>query len=109
MFHATIFVLKLHYYRQHNNFVMALLNAKITMAKILITGGTGLVGKALTKMLLSRGHKVTILTRKIPTQAPVTGIQYAIWDLTLGKIDKTALDETEYIIHLAGAAVGDGA
>jgi uncharacterized protein (TIGR01777 family) len=105
IFHATIFVLKLHYYRQHNNFVMALLNVKITMAKILITGGTGLVGKALTKMLLSRGHQVTILTRKIPTQAPVTGIQYAIWDLTLGKIDKTALDETEYIIHLAGAAV----
>lgn len=84
---------------------MALLNTKITMAKILITGGTGLVGKALTKMLLSHGHKVTILTRKIPTQAPATGIQYAIWDLTLGKIDKTALDETEYIIHLAGAAV----
>ncbi|MCX6323364.1 MAG: TIGR01777 family oxidoreductase [Sphingobacteriales bacterium] len=75
------------------------------MAKILITGGTGLVGKALTKMLHSHGHKVTILTRKIPTQAPATGIQYAIWDLTLGKIDKTALDETEYIIHLAGAAV----
>jgi len=34
------------------------------MAKILITGGTGLVGSRLTKMLVDKNHEVAILTRK---------------------------------------------
>ena len=31
--------------------------------QILLTGGTGLIGQALTKALLAEGHQVTILTR----------------------------------------------
>jgi len=35
------------------------------MQTILITGGTGLVGTALTKMLVEKGNKVIILTRSV--------------------------------------------
>ena len=37
------------------------------MPTILITGGTGLVGKALTEALLERGFHVIILTRNKAT------------------------------------------
>ena len=32
--------------------------------KVLMTGGTGLIGKALTESLLADGHQVTVLTRR---------------------------------------------
>ncbi|HNK29701.1 MAG TPA: NAD-dependent epimerase/dehydratase family protein, partial [Ferruginibacter sp.] len=48
---------------------------------ILITGGTGLVGKALTKLLLRQGYAVTILTRRLPRHKQIKGISYALWDV----------------------------
>ena len=33
------------------------------MNRVLITGGTGFVGKYLTKYLISKGYKVSILSR----------------------------------------------
>jgi len=34
--------------------------------KVFMTGGTGFVGKSLTRHLIEQGHQVTVLTRKIP-------------------------------------------
>ncbi|HQR01164.1 MAG TPA: NAD-dependent epimerase/dehydratase family protein, partial [Ferruginibacter sp.] len=48
---------------------------------ILITGGTGLVGKALTKLLLRQGYAVTILTRRLPRHKQIKGMSYALWDV----------------------------
>ena len=45
------------------------------MATILITGGTGLIGTALTPMLLSKGYEVIILTRQTSKQK--TDVKYA--------------------------------
>jgi uncharacterized protein YbjT (DUF2867 family) len=39
-----------------------------SMATILITGGTGLIGKALTKALLEKNYKVVVLSRGISSQ-----------------------------------------
>ncbi|RYF85268.1 MAG: NAD-dependent epimerase/dehydratase family protein, partial [Chitinophagaceae bacterium] len=76
------------------------------MATILITGGTGMIGRALTKELLRQGHQVTVLTRR--TKPSKSGIAYKEWDVEKGAIDKTAIEEADYLVHLAGANVADG-
>lgn len=74
---------------------------------ILITGGTGLVGKALTKALLSKGYAVTILTREKKVFDPNQNPAYAHWDLAQKYIDPIAIQSADHIIHLAGAGVAD--
>lgn len=76
------------------------------MSVILITGGTGLLGSALTKMLKEKGHKIIILTRakKSSDDSKVT---YALWDVKAQTIDETAVSSADFIIHLAGAGVAD--
>jgi uncharacterized protein len=78
------------------------------MQTVLLTGGTGLVGKALTERLLRKGYQVIILTRKIPANGSGTqGVKYALWNVNEKRIDVTALQEADHIIHLAGAGVVD--
>lgn len=76
------------------------------MSTILITGGTGLIGSALTNMLLSKGHKVIILTRTQKTSSH-NNLSYAVWDIKSQKINETAIVSADYIIHLSGAGVAD--
>lgn len=79
------------------------------MSKILITGGTGLVGKALTESLLKKNHEVIILTRdkdKITTtQQPK--LSYAFWDVDKQQVNTEALCSADHIVHLAGANVAE--
>ena len=78
------------------------------MATVLITGGTGLIGKALSPMLLRKGYEVIILTRN-PAKASNNqqGVSYAQWNVETGEIDIAALAKADYIIHLAGAGVAE--
>lgn len=76
------------------------------MSTILITGGSGLLGTALTKMLTDKGHKVIILTRtQKPSQS--SSVTYKLWNVKEQTIDETAVSAADYIIHLAGAGVAD--
>ncbi len=75
------------------------------MQNVLISGGTGLIGKALSKHLLSKGYSVTVLTRKKPSSPG--NVQYALWDVPNKKIDREAVEKADFIIHLAGAGVVD--
>ncbi len=75
------------------------------MAKILITGGTGLIGTALTKELVKREHEVIILTRQAKGRTSSAGISYAEWNVDKLLIDKQAIESADIIIHLAGANV----
>lgn len=77
------------------------------MTTILITGGTGLVGNALTKALLSKGYSVIILTRQKDKQSTVPNLSYAHWDIDNMVIDELAFTQVTHIIHLAGAGVAD--
>ena len=76
------------------------------MSTILITGGTGLIGKALTQMLTAKGHKVIILSRNAKASND-SNMSYAVWDIKKQTIDAKAIAGADYIIHLAGAGVAD--
>jgi uncharacterized protein (TIGR01777 family) len=77
------------------------------MATVLITGGTGLVGKALGQALLEKGYTVIILSRQAGKKSAVPNLSYAAWDAEKQTIDEVAISSADYIIHLAGAGVAD--
>ncbi len=74
------------------------------MAVILISGGTGLIGKALSNRLLTEGHKVRVLSRNPQafSQPPAF-----YWNVEKNEIDEKAFDGVEHIIHLAGSGIAD--
>jgi len=72
------------------------------MASILITGGTGLVGRNLCNLLKSKGHNVLILSR---SKTKKTNVFH--WDIEKKHIDNEAIINADYIIHLAGAGIAD--
>lgn len=71
------------------------------MKTILITGGTGLIGKALTQLLQKEGFAVTYLSRKRSNGKPKS----FYWNIATQEIDDDAITGADYIIHLAGANV----
>ncbi|MGZ5134037.1 MAG: TIGR01777 family oxidoreductase [Flavitalea sp.] len=81
------------------------------MATILISGGTGLIGTSLTKMLLGKGHRVIILTRDLKKATNIQKaderLTYARWNAAEQSIDKDAISKADYIVHLAGAGIAD--
>jgi len=76
------------------------------MHHVLITGGTGLVGKALTQTLLEQGHRVSHLSRQ---PGHVSGVTTYGWDVNKGQLDEHCLDGVDTIIHLAGADIASEA
>jgi uncharacterized protein (TIGR01777 family) len=77
------------------------------MDTVLITGGTGLVGRTLTKLLTDVGYKVVILSRRNGGRPDNELVSYAHWDIARQTIDEAAIQQADYIVHLAGANVGD--
>lgn len=77
------------------------------MSTVVIAGGTGLIGKALTELLVSKGYRVVILTRNTNGRSSSENVRYASWDVHQQKIDTAAIQEADYIVHLAGAGVAD--
>ncbi|RYX84952.1 NAD-dependent epimerase/dehydratase family protein, partial [bacterium] len=71
---------------------------------ILITGGTGLLGKPLTQLLLEKGYTVSHLSRKKGSNPKMKTF---LWDVKQGKIDQNCIDGVDTIIHLAGAGIAD--
>jgi uncharacterized protein (TIGR01777 family) len=74
--------------------------------KIMITGGTGLVGKEIGKKLAAKGHELFVLTRNKQKadlhcpypQTAVTWDELPTW---------SGLGELDFIINLAGAGIND--
>jgi uncharacterized protein (TIGR01777 family) len=78
------------------------------MTTVLITGGTGMIGKALTHALVERNYKVIILSRNPASQQRAPGnISFAAWNISNQTIDTQAIQRADYIIHLSGAGIAD--
>lgn len=72
--------------------------------KALITGGSGLIGSALTKSLLSKGISVVHVTRYKNSKA---GVKTYEWDYKREYLEQGALSDVTHIVHLAGAGIAD--
>ncbi len=70
----------------------------------MITGGTGTIGRRLTKILMTSGYEVIHLSRRENTSGEVKALQ---WDINRGFLADKALDGVDCIVHLAGAGVAD--
>ena len=73
--------------------------------KVLITGATGLVGKAIVKELHSSGVQVNYLTTK--KDKIVTNEDYHgyYWNPKTSEIDEACFENVSAIINLAGASI----
>jgi uncharacterized protein len=69
---------------------------------ILICGGTGFLGRALTKSLMAEGHNVSILTRGTPV---IAGAQAVLWDAKTTSGWGRLVNEMDVVIHLAGKSL----
>jgi uncharacterized protein len=76
--------------------------------RVLITGGTGLIGTALINSLLEEGHQVWALTRNPQTDYLIKGAAMIHWDgkSTTGWGDLVSQMDT--IVNLAGESIGAG-
>ncbi len=72
---------------------------------VLLSGGSGLVGTALSAQLQAQGHEVRWLSRS-PGKNDLDIQEYA-WNVESGKIDEAAFADLEAIINLAGAPISD--
>jgi uncharacterized protein len=68
--------------------------------RIAVTGATGLIGSALVAHLRARGDDVVRISRQAK-DADVT------WSPSEGRLDPTALDGVDAVVHLAGAGIAD--
>jgi len=76
--------------------------------KIILTGGTGLIGRELTTALARDGHQLTSLVREVKSPAN-HATTFARWDIERGEIeDASQLEAQDAVIHLAGESVAEG-
>ena len=72
---------------------------------VLITGGTGFIGKHLTNILVENGFSVSILSRK--SKQNTLEVFYYKWDVSSNYIDEKAVLGADFIIHLAGENIAE--
>ena len=68
--------------------------------KIVISGTSGLIGRALVPALEAAGHEVLRLVRREPA-----GADEAFWDPASGSLDPRVLDGVDAIVNLSGATI----
>ncbi|MBP6181380.1 TIGR01777 family oxidoreductase [Flavobacterium sp.] len=72
---------------------------------ILISGGSGFIGKHLTDLLIAKGFSISILSRS--DKKSTIDISYFKWDVSNQTIDEAAVLNADYIIHLAGENIAE--
>lgn len=72
---------------------------------ILLTGGTGTLGRLVVPRLRDAGYDVRVLSRS--GHDATDGVDYAVGDLATGAGLAAAVDGVETIVHCAGSTKGD--
>ncbi len=72
--------------------------------RVVVTGGTGLVGRQVVEVLLGRGWEVVVLSRSAKS-SDRTGLQYGVWDGRSGAGLEEAFRGAKAVVHLAGENV----
>ena len=72
---------------------------------ILVTGGTGTLGRLVVPRLRAAGYAVRVLSRS--SHAPATDVEFVAGDLATGEGIDTAVKGAEIIVHCAGSQQGD--
>jgi uncharacterized protein (TIGR01777 family) len=71
---------------------------------VLISGGSGLIGRYLTSILVAEGFKVSLLSRQAKRSGELRSWR---WDPEKGYLDPAAFEGIDFLIHLAGANIGE--
>ncbi len=71
--------------------------------RVVVTGSSGLIGRALCLSLSAQGHRVDRVLRQ-PVRPGDRDLQ---WDPKAGTIDARGLEGADAVVHLAGAGIGD--
>jgi uncharacterized protein YbjT (DUF2867 family) len=75
-------------------------------APVLVTGGTGTLGRLVVERLVAAGHAVRVVARNTPERA-VAGAEFVTGDLATGEGIDDAVAGVEIVVHCAGGAKGD--
>ena len=75
--------------------------------KIIVTGGTGFIGRALVGELVGQGHEVVVLTRQTghPSQS---SIRFGEWDARSMGPWQSEVASADAVVNLAGAPIAEG-
>lgn len=78
--------------------------------RVLISGGTGLIGRALTRALVDRGDEVVILSRSPQRHAAhlPQGVQLLAWDGRTPTGWGEIVNTVDAVVNLAGANIAEG-
>src|SRR3954452_77378 len=80
-------------------------HGKAGAAPILVTGGTGTLGRLVVPQLRDAGCKVRVLSRR--SREAGEGIEFVTGDLATGEGIEAAVEGAEIIVHCAGSSKGD--
>jgi uncharacterized protein YbjT (DUF2867 family) len=75
------------------------------MSTILVTGGTGRLGRELLPRLVAAGHEVRALVRRADASLPA-GVEPVRGDLGAPPLPPGLFDRVEHVIHMASGASG---
>ncbi|MBZ0071274.1 MAG: Gfo/Idh/MocA family oxidoreductase [Gammaproteobacteria bacterium] len=77
-----------------------------TKGRVLVTGGTGFLGRVLVQLLRGQGWAVRVVARRIPSSADrIPGVEYVHGDIG-GELPDSVFESVDAIAHLAAETAG---